>query len=116
MLYEKLNAEMQRMVDHYARQLQPLDWGQRSDLLAQASLPFGEELAPDKARLASRGFITAVLERWDLPEVDDPGQACLYLASLNPDHHAMVERYLDDNPEMREAVDWELADPGLPEQ
>lgn len=113
MLYEKLNTQMRRMVDQYARRL-PLAWNRRSDLLMQASLPFGEELAPDKARLASRGFITAVLERWGSPEVDDPRQACLYLASLNPDHHAMAQLYLKTHPEMREAVERELG--GFPEE
>lgn len=110
MLYEKLNGEMRKMVDQYARRLRPMAWNHRSDLLIQASLPFGEELAPDKASLASRGFVTAVLERWGSPEVDDPRQAILYLASLNPDHLAMAERYLDGHPEMREVVGRELGD------
>ena len=44
MLYEKLNPEMQRMVDDYARRLKVYDWGRRSELLAEVSLPFGEEL------------------------------------------------------------------------
>jgi hypothetical protein len=114
MLYEKLNTEMRRMVDQYARRLRPLAWNRRSDMLAQASLPFGEDLAPEKARLASRGFVTAVLERWGSPEVDDPRQACLYLASLNPDHRGMAQRYLEANPEMREAVERELG--GFPEE
>lgn len=108
MLYEKLNGEMRKMVDRYARRLRPMAWNRRSDLLVQASLPFGEEMAPDKASLASRGFITAVLERWGSPEVDDPRQALLYLTSLNPDHQDMARRYLDEHPEMREAVEREL--------
>lgn len=114
MLYEKLNTEMRRMVDQYARRLRPLAWNRRSDLLVQASLPFGEDLAPEKARLASRGFVTAVLERWGSPEVDDPRQACLYLASLNPDHRGMAQRYLEAHPEMQEAVERELG--GFPEE
>ena len=108
MLYEKLNGDMRKMVDQYARKLRPLDWNRRSDLLVQASLPFGEELAPDKASLASRGFVTAVLERWDAPEVDDPRQALLFLTSLNPDHQALAKRYLDAHPEIREVVEQEL--------
>ena len=108
MLYEKLNGEMKKTVDQYARRLRPMAWNRRSDLLIQAALPFGEELAPDKASLASRGFITAVLERWDAPEVDDPRQALLYLTSLNPDHQAQAKRYLDEHPEMKEAVEREL--------
>jgi hypothetical protein len=110
MLYEKLNGEMRKTVDQYARKLRPLDWNRRSDLLVQASLPFGEELAPDKASLASRGFVTAVLERWGAPEVDDPRQALLYLTSLNPDHQALAKHYLDAHPEMREVVERELGE------
>lgn len=108
MLYEKLNGEMRKMVDQYAQRLQPMAWNRRSDLLVQASLSFGEEQAPDKASLASRGFVTAVLERWGAPEVDDPRQALLYLTSLNPDHQALAKDYLDEHPEMREVVDREL--------
>jgi hypothetical protein len=108
MLYEKLNGGMRKMVDEYARKLRPLAWNRRSDLLVQASLSFGEEQAPDKASLASRGFVTAVLERWGAPEVDDPRQALLYLASLNPDHQDMAKDYLDAHPEMREVVEREL--------
>ena len=111
MLYEKLNTEMRRTVDQYARRLRPLAWNRRSDLLARASVPFGEGLAPEKAKLAARGFVTAVLERWGSPEVDDPRQACLYLASLSPDHRGMAERYLNAHPEMREAVERELGGP-----
>jgi hypothetical protein len=108
MLYEKLNGEMRKMVDQYAQRLRPLNWNRRSDLLIEASLPFGEELAPDKASLASRGFVTAVLERWGSPEVDDPRQALLYLTSLNPDHQVLAKHYLDEHPEMREVVEREL--------
>ncbi|MEA2562223.1 MAG: hypothetical protein QOH06_3727 [Acidobacteriota bacterium] len=108
MLYEKLNGDMRKMVDQYAQKLRPLDWNRRSDLLVQASLSFGEEQAPDKASLASRGFVTAVLERWAAPEVDDPRQALLYLTSLNPDHQALAKDYLDKHPEMREVVEREL--------
>lgn len=108
MLYEKLNGDMRKMVDQYAQKLRPLDWNRRSDLLVQASLSFGEEQASDKASLASRGFVTAVLERWGAPEVDDPRQALLYLTSLNPDHQALAKDYLDAHPEMREVVEREL--------
>ena len=44
MLYEKLNPEMKRMVDDYARRLKVYDWGRRSELLAEVSLPFGEDI------------------------------------------------------------------------
>ena len=53
MLYEKLNPEMKRMVDDYARRLKVYDWGRRSELLAEVSLPFGEELDPRRAKLAA---------------------------------------------------------------
>lgn len=111
MLYEKLNPQMRQMVDEYVARLRPLAWRRRSDLLAQAALPFNDELPPDKARLAAKGLVTAVLERWDNPEVTDPHQACLYLSSLAAEHRAMAERYLQENPEMKAAVEQELGGP-----
>lgn len=105
MLYEKLNAEMKRTVDAFVGRLLVLDWRRRSTLLTDAALPFGQDLPPEKAKVAARGFITAVLERLDAPEVTDPCQALLYLASLDPVHRAQAEEYLDANPEVRAAVD-----------
>jgi hypothetical protein len=101
MLYEKLNAEMKKTVDAWVGRLRVLDWSRRSTLLTDAALPFGQDLPPDKARTATRGFITAVLERLGAPEVADPHQAVLYLASLDPDHRARAERWLDEHPEFR---------------
>ena len=109
MLYEKLNPEMKRMVDDYARRLQIYDWGRRSELLAEVSLPFAEELDPTKARLAAAGFLTGVLERWDLQEIEDLRQARLYLMSLNPEHRALAERWLDEHPEERAAIEAEAS-------
>jgi hypothetical protein len=109
MLYEKLNANMKEMVDGYAGRLRMLSWNRRSDLLVEAARSFGEDLPPDKAPTAARGFITAVLERLE-PEalepqpVNDPFQASLYLASLDPDHRQAAEDYLEANPEMQAAV------------
>jgi hypothetical protein len=104
MLYEKLNPDMQKAVDAYARRLAVFDWGRRSDRLAEASIPFSEGLAADKASLAARGFITAVLERWGSPAVEDPRQAALYLTSLHPGHREAAEEYLAEHPEMAAAV------------
>lgn len=111
MLYERLNPEMKATVDSYVTRLRVLDWGRRADLLADAALPFGEDLPPDKARIAARGFVTAVLERLDEDDdaVTDPRQALLYLASLHPGHQAMAEQYFQENPEMRAEV--EAGDP-----
>lgn len=108
MLYEKLNAGMKKTVDAWVGRLQVLDWRRRADLLTDAALPFGEGLPPDKARTATRGFITAVLERLGEEEVTDPRQALLYLASLDPEHREQAERYLDEHPEIRAEVDEEL--------
>jgi hypothetical protein len=105
MLYEKLNPDMKKTVNLYAQRLAGLDWGRRSDQLAEAAPAFGEELDSRQASLATRGFITAVLERWDEAAVDDPRQAALYLVSLNPDHRALAEVYLAGNPEMRRAIE-----------
>ncbi|HYH44688.1 MAG TPA: hypothetical protein VEG34_03320 [Thermoanaerobaculia bacterium] len=122
MLYEKLNSEMKEMVDRYAARLRTLDWRRRATLLAEAALPFGDDLAPDKARLAAQGFVTAVLERLaagnaggagdmgDMEEVDDLDQARLFLLSLDRGHQALARRYLDENPEARAALEQEIAD------
>ena len=108
MLYEKLNADMKKTVDAWVGRLAVLDWRRRSDLLADASLPLGEGLPPEKASMVARGFVTAVLERLGEDEVTDPFQAVLYLASLNPEHRAQAERYLDEHPEI------EAEEGGLP--
>ena len=105
MLYERLNPEMKKTVDSFANRLKVLDWGRRSELLTDAALPFGEDLPPDKAQIAARGFVTAVLERLGHDEVTDARQALLYLASLNPNHRAQAELWLDEHPEVRTAVD-----------
>jgi hypothetical protein len=105
MLYEKLNPEMKKMVDDYARRLQVYDWGRRSELLAEVSLPFGSELDPRRAKIAAAGFLTGVLERWNLQEIEDPRQARLYLMSLNPDHRKLAESWLEANPEERAAIE-----------
>lgn len=105
MLYERLNPEMKKTVDSYVTRLQALDWRRRADLLTDAAQPFGDDLPPDKARIAARGFITAVLERLDEAEVTDPRQSLLYLASLHAEHRAMADRYLDENPEVRAEVE-----------
>ena len=109
MLYEKLNPEMKRMVDDYARRLQIYDWGRRSELLAEVSRPFGEELDPRRARLAAAGFLTGVLERWSFQEIEDLHQARLYLMSLNPEHRTLAERWLEEHPEERAAIEEEAA-------
>jgi hypothetical protein len=105
MLYERLNPEMKKTVDSYVTRLQVLDWRRRADLLTEAARPFGDDLPPDKARLAGRGFITAVLERLEEAEVTDPRQALLYLTSLHAEHRAMADRYLDENPAVRAEVE-----------
>lgn len=105
MLYDKLNPEMRRTVDEYAVRLGPLAWKRRSDLLVDAARPFVEDLAPEHASLAAKGFVTAVLERWDDPVVADPLQAHLYLISLNPRHRAMAGEYLDANPQARAVIE-----------
>lgn len=105
MLYERLNPEMKATVDSYVARLQILDWRSRADLLTEAARPFGEDLPPDKARIAARGFITAVLERLEETEVTDPRQALLYLASLHAEHRAMADRYLEAHPEVRAEIE-----------
>lgn len=109
MLYEKLNPEMQEMVDNYAERLRDMPWQRRSDALIQAAGPFGEQFAPDQARLAGKGFITAVLERLPEDEVTDAHQAVLFRISLNPEHRGAAEAFLARHPEMRELVERELA-------
>lgn len=110
MLYDKLNSQMRKTVDEYASRLGPLAWPRRSDLLADAARPFVEDLEPEQARLAAKGFMTAVLERWDDPRVVDPQQACLYMLSLNPHHRAMAAEYLHANPHVRDVVQQELGE------
>lgn len=114
MLYDKLNSQMRRTVDEYAARLGPLAWNRRSDLLADAARPFVEDLAPEQARLAAKGFMTAVLERWGDPIVVDPRQARLYMLSLNPTHRAMAAEYLHAHPHMRALVEGELRGEELP--
>jgi hypothetical protein len=110
MLYEKLESAMREMVDAWVERLGPMSWQRRGDLLVEAARPFGERFDdPDQARLASTGFITAVLERLPGSEaVSDPHQACLFRLSLHPAHRTEAERYLADNPELRELVEREL--------
>ena len=109
MLYEKLNPDMQKMVDDYAQRLQIYDWSRRSELLAEVSLPFGEEFDPRRAKLAAAGFLTGVLERWNVQEIEDLHQARLYLLSLNPEHRTLAERWLDEHPEERAAIEEEAS-------
>lgn len=105
MLYEKLNPEMRRTVDEFAEQIRPLPWARRSDSLAEASRVFGERFDGESARLAGKGFLTAVIERLQPLAVDDPHQACLFTLSLNAEHREMAERYLADHPEVRALLD-----------
>lgn len=105
MLYERLNPEMKATVDSYVARLQVLDWRGRANLLTEAARPFGEDLPPDKARIAARGFITAVLERLEETEVTDSRQALLYLTSLHAEHRAMADHYLEKHPEVRAEVE-----------
>lgn len=111
MLYEKLEAPMRETVDAWIDRLAPLGWQRRSDLLIEAALPFGEQFPDEQARQATRGFITAVLER--LPggaTVTDPHQACLYQLSLDAHHRYQAERYLDSHPELAAMIERELGD------
>lgn len=114
MLYDKLNPQMRKTVDEYAARLGPLAWNRRSDLLADAARPFVEDLEPEEASLAAKGFMTAVLERWGDPIVVDPRQACLYMISLNPTHRAMAAEYLDAHPQVRALVEGEIRGDDLP--
>ena len=114
MLYDKLNSEMRRTVDEYAVRLSPLAWNRRKDLLVDAARPFVEDLAPEHASLAAKGFMTAVLERWDDPIVADPRQAHLYMLSLNPRHRAMAAAYHDAHPHRRAMIEGGVHEESLP--
>jgi hypothetical protein len=107
MLYEKLDPPMQEMVDTWAERLRGVPWARRSDLLAEAARPFGERFEGEAARTAARGFVTAVLERLDEGDVDDPYQASMYRVSLHPAHRAAATAYLDAHPELRAIVERE---------
>ena len=107
MLYEKLNPQMREAVDEFATRLRPLPWKRKSDLLAEAGAPFGARFTGDEARLASLGFITAVLERLEPSKVDDPYMACLLDLSLNPEHRQLASGYLSEHPEIRQLLDGE---------
>jgi hypothetical protein len=104
MLYEKLNPVMQEMVDLYVQRLSPLPWKRRIDVLAEAIPAFAGELTADQAKTAARGFITAVLERLEVGEVDDPFQASLFLISLSLDHQEAAAGFLGAHPEYEDAV------------
>ncbi len=116
MLYEKLNPDMQRTVDEFTERIRPLPWARRSDLLVEASQPFADQFEGDAARLASKGFLTAVIERLAPEQVDDPRQACLFTLSLNAEHRAMADRYLATHPELHELLERDRAgtEPGDP--
>ncbi|MEA2694770.1 MAG: hypothetical protein QOJ16_4157 [Acidobacteriota bacterium] len=104
MLYEKLNPVMQEMVDLYVQRLSPLSWKRRVDMLGEAIPAFAGELTADQAKTAARGFITAVLERLEVSDVDDPFQASLYLVSLSLDHQEAAAGFLGAHPEYEDAV------------
>jgi len=113
MLYDKLNDQMRQMVDTYAERLAGLDWSRRGALLGQAALPFGERFDEEQARLAGKGFVTAVLERLpeaETAEVTDAHQAVLFSLSLDPGHRAAAKRYLDAHPEVGAVVEAELGE------
>lgn len=104
-LYERLNPDMRRTVDEFAARIRDLPWPRKSDLLAEAVVPFADRFGGDEARLASMGFLTAVIERLGPEEVNDPHQACLLYLSLNPEHRIMADLYLVDHPELRQLLD-----------
>jgi hypothetical protein len=106
-LYEKLDPPMREMIDAWAERLRGVPWPRRSDLLAEAARPFGERFEGEEATTAARGFITAVLERLDEGEIDDPYQASMYRLSLHPAHRAAADAYLDAHPELRAVVEGE---------
>jgi len=112
MLYEKLNTDMQELVDAYAERLRPLSWPRRSDALGQAALPLGDQFSAEQARLVGKGFVTAVLERLPEDEVTDAHQAVLFSLSLNPFHRASADAFLAAHPEVRELVQRALGDEG----
>jgi hypothetical protein len=102
---EKLNPDMQGPVDGFAERIRPLPWARKSDLMVEASRPFADQFEGDAARQASKGFLTAVIERLEPGEVDDPRQACLFTLSLNTEHRARAERYLAEHPDIRELLE-----------
>ncbi|MEM7048485.1 MAG: hypothetical protein AAF604_02450 [Acidobacteriota bacterium] len=110
MLYERLAPEMQQMVDTWAKRLGGVSWQRRGELLAQAAAPFGEVLEGDQATTASRGFLTAVLERMAPQQVDDPYLAALLHLSLRQDHRDLAAAYLEDHPEMSQLFEQELSE------
>jgi len=112
MLYEKLNTDMQELVDAYAERLRPLSWPRRSDALGQAALPLGDQFSAEQARLVGKGFVTAVLERLPEDEVTDAHQAVLFSLSLNPFHRASADAFLAAHPEVHELVQRALGDDG----
>lgn len=108
-LYDKLNPDMQQTVDTWVERLQALPWARRSDLLAEAALPWREEFEPAQARQLTRGFITAVLERLEEPVIDNPHQAVAHLLSLHGEDHEKALAWLAQHREVREIVARELA-------
>ncbi len=108
MLYEKLSDTMQAMVDVYAEKVRDLPWPRTSDLIGEATGHFRDEYEGRQARVAALGFMTAVLERLEVVEVDDPHQACLFTLSLNPEHRRLADLYLEKNPQVREVLEAEL--------
>ena len=105
MLYEKLDPPMRETVDAWAERLRGVPWPRRSELLAEAARPFGERFAGEQGTTAARGFVTAVLERLDEDEIDDPYQASMYRLSLHPAHRAAADAYFDAHPELRAVVE-----------
>lgn len=63
---------MQRTVDEFADCIRPLSWARGSDLLVEASRPFANPFEGDAARLASKGFLTAVMERLEPEQLNAP--------------------------------------------
>ncbi|MFN7961800.1 MAG: hypothetical protein U0002_11055 [Thermoanaerobaculia bacterium] len=99
MLYEKLDQEMQWTVDEFAGRLRPLSWESRTNLLERTASPFAECFTGREASLATQGFLTAVLERLVPLEIDDPLGAYLLSLSLNPEHRALADAYLEEHPD-----------------
>ena len=104
MLYEKLNSVMKDLVDLYVQRLGPLGWKRRIDVLAEAIPAFSGELTGEQAKLAARGFLTAVLERLDETTVDDPFHASLCLLSLRLDDQEAAAVFLGAHPEYKDAI------------
>lgn len=111
MLYDKLDSPMQEMVDAWVERLRDLPWVRRSDLLAEAARPFGEEFSGSQARTATRGFITAVLERLGEDRVTDPYQASMYQLSLHAPHREAAGTFLAQHPELAQLVVATLLEP-----